>query len=278
MQAIRFDNVTYRYKTDETPVLAVDNLSLTIEEGQFVVVLGANGSGKSTLAKMMNGLLTPTKGHVTVYGDDTLTEQDDVIFRIRSLVGMVFQNPDNQMVASIIEDDVAFGPENLGVEHDEMVRRVQWALDAVGMLAYRRHTPQKLSGGQKQRVAIASVLAMQPKVLVLDESTAMLDPQGRAEVMDVLRRLNRENGITVVHITHHMDECVDAHRALVLSRGRLVFDGTPVDLFGHTQLAGWGLELPPVVDIVARLRLAGLPLDPSICHLQQLEDALCRLS
>lgn len=278
MQAISLDNVTYRYKTDEGPLVAVDNLSLTIEEGSFVVVLGANGSGKSTLAKMLNGLLTPTKGKVTVYGDDTLTEQDEVIFRIRSLVGMVFQNPDNQMVASIIEDDVAFGPENLGVPHDEMVQRVEWALGAVDMLAYRRHTPQKLSGGQKQRVAIAAVLAMRPKVLVLDESTAMLDPQGRAEVMQVLHRLNHDNGITVVHITHHMEECVDADRALVMSHGHLVYDGTPIDLFGHTKLTAWGLELPPVVQMVALLNEAGLDLDPSICHLQQLEEALCRLS
>ena len=278
MQAISLTNVTYQYKTEDAPLVAVNNLSLDIEEGQFTVLVGANGSGKSTLAKMLNGLLVPTKGKVTVYGDDTSVDDDATIFRIRSCVGMVFQNPDNQMVASIIEDDVAFGPENLGVPHDEMVARVEWALDAVGMLEYRHHTPQKLSGGQKQRVAIASVLAMRPKVLVLDESTAMLDPQGRREVLEVLKRLNAE-GLTVVLITHHMDECVDAHRALVLNDGTIAYDGTPDGLFASPEvIAKAGLELPPVAAIADILRQKGIALHPGIRHLDQLEEEICRLS
>ena len=279
MQAIALNNVTYRYKTEDTPVTALNDLSLTVEEGQFVVLLGGNGSGKSTLAKLLNGLLVPTRGSVLVYGDDTAVEDDATVYRIRSCVGMVFQNPDNQMVASIIEDDVAFGPENLGVPHDEMVRRVEWALDAVGMLDYRRHTPQKLSGGQKQRVAIASVLAMRPKVLVLDESTAMLDPKGRAEVMAVLRRLNQSEGLTVIHITHHMDECVDAHRAVVLQQGRIAYDGAPAALFADEGLVTRaGLELPPVAQIASLLAQRGVPVDAGICHLSQLEECLWRLS
>lgn len=279
MQVIELTNVTYRYKTEGEPLTAVDNVSLSFEEGQFAVLLGSNGSGKSTLAKLLNGLLLPTKGKVSVYGDDTLDKESTTIFRIRSTVGMVFQNPDNQMVASIVEDDVAFGPENLGIEHEEMVSRVDWALEAVDMSAYRKHTPQKLSGGQKQRVAIASVLAMRPKVLVLDESTAMLDPKGRAEVMSVLKRLNKQEGLTVIHITHHMDECVDADRALVMDKGHLLFDGTPSALFGNVQLVKQaGLELPPVCEIAACLRRSGIALGDDICRLQELEDALCRLS
>lgn len=278
MQAITVDNVSYRYLIDDAELTAVDRVSLSIEEREFVVLLGANGTGKSTLAKMLNGLLVPQEGTVTVYGDSTSDEKDEVIFRIRSTVGMVFQNPDNQMVASIIEDDVAFGPENLGVPHDEIVERVEWALNAVGMLDYRRHTPLKLSGGQKQRVAIASVLAMKPKVLVLDESTAMLDPMGRAEVLSVLHDLNRRENMTVVLITHHMDECVGADRAVVLEDGHVAFSGKPHDLFADEALVTrCGLELPPVAKIASLLHDKGYAVDAGECDLNDLAEQICRL-
>lgn len=278
MQAITVDNVSYRYLIDDAELTAVDRVSLSIEEREFVVLLGANGTGKSTLAKMLNGLLVPQEGTVTVYGDSTSDEKDEVIFRIRSTVGMVFQNPDNQMVASIIEDDVAFGPENLGVPHDEIVERVEWALNAVGMLDYRRHTPLKLSGGQKQRVAIASVLAMKPKVLVLDESTAMLDPMGRAEVLSVLHDLNRRENMTVVLITHHMDECVGADRAVVLDDGHVAFSGKPHDLFADEALVTrCGLELPPVAKIASLLHDKGYAVDAGECDLNDLAEQICRL-
>ena len=278
MQAITVDNVSYRYLIDDAELTAVDRVSLSIEEREFVVLLGANGTGKSTLAKMLNGLLVPQEGTVTVYGDSTSDETDEVIFRIRSTVGMVFQNPDNQMVASIIEDDVAFGPENLGVPHDEIVERVEWALNAVGMLDYRRHTPLKLSGGQKQRVAIASVLAMKPKVLVLDESTAMLDPMGRAEVLSVLHDLNRRENMTVVLITHHMDECVGADSAVVLEDGHVAFSGKPHDLFADEALVTrCGLELPPVAKIASLLHDKGYAVDAGECDLNDLAEQICRL-
>ena len=278
MQAITMQDVSYHYSVDEAELTAVDGVSLEIEEHEFVVLLGSNGSGKSTLAKMMNGLLVPQTGTVTVYGDCTSEETDDVVFRIRSTVGMVFQNPDNQMVASIIEDDVAFGPENLGVPHDEIVERVKWALEAVGMYEYRSHTPLKLSGGQKQRVAIASVLAMKPKVLVLDESTAMLDPVGRTEVMQVLHDLNRKEGLTVVLITHHMEECVGADRAVVMKAGKIVYQGTPHSLFADEQLVvSCGLELPPVAKVATLLSQRGFAVDGGECDLTRLTEQICRL-
>lgn len=278
MQAISMQDVTFRYTAEEADSVAVNRVSLDIHEHEFVVLLGSNGSGKSTLAKMMNGLLVPSEGKVTVYGDTTDNEADEVVFRIRSTVGMVFQNPDNQMVASIIEDDVAFGPENLGVPHDEIVERVEWALGAVGMFEYRKHTPLKLSGGQKQRIAIASVLAMRPKVLVLDESTAMLDPMGRKEVMQVLYDLNKKEGITVVLITHHMDECVLADRAIVMQKGRLVFDDTPRALFANRQMvADCGLELPPVTKIASLLADRGLAVDGGEFDVDRLAEQICNL-
>lgn len=277
MRAIECIDVCYTYPGEQAQV-ALSNVSFSIAEGSFVVLLGANGCGKSTLAKMLNGLLTPTEGKVTVFGEDTATEDNATIFGIRSTVGEVFQNPDNQMVASIIEDDVAFGPENLGVPREEIVERVEWALRSVGMLAYRGHTPTKLSGGQKQRVAIAGVLAMRPRVLVLDESTAMLDPQGRKEVMEVLHRLHKEEGLTVLHITHHMDECIDADRALVMDEGRILFDGTPAELFADSALVKRArLELPPVALIAHKLHNNGLSIDAGICYVDKLVDAISKL-
>ena len=277
MPCITLDNVCYQYKTDDVPQVALDHASLSIDEGQFVVLLGANGSGKSTLAKLLNGLLVPSSGKVTVFGDDTASEEDEVIYRIRSTVGMVFQNPDNQMVASIIEDDIAFGPENLGIPREEIAERVRWALEAVGMWEYRTHTPERLSGGQKQRIAIAGILAMKPKVLVLDESTAMLDPRGRREVLSVLRDLNRQ-GLTVILITHHMDECIGADRAVVLHEGKVVFDDKPPVLFADEQLAPrWGLELPSVARLSLALPTLGLaPLDDP-CDEEGLLNALLTL-
>ena len=275
MQAISLANVSYRYPVDDTELVAVDHVDLRIDEGEFVVLLGTNGSGKSTLAKMMNGLLVPQEGAVSVYGDSTADERDEVIFRIRSTVGMVFQNPDNQMVASIIEDDVAFGPENLGVPRDEMIERVKWALESVGMYAYRQHTPLKLSGGQKQRVAIASVLAMKPKVLVLDESTAMLDPVGRAEVMQVLRDLNRREGLTVVLITHHMDEALEADRVVVMDSGAIAMDGTPREIFAQVErLHSLGLAAPDTAELLHLLRSAGAELPQGALTAAECADAI----
>ncbi len=278
MRAIEIKNVYYEYPIDsEKGVLALDDITLDIEEGQFVVLCGANGSGKSTLAKLLNGLILPTKGNVLIYGADTVTENPEDIFKIRSKVGMVFQNPDNQMIASIIEDDIAFGPENLGIKREEIAERVEWALNAVGMLELRRHTPFKLSGGQKQRIAIAAVLAMRPKILVLDESTAMLDPKGRVEVMEVIKRLNREENITVLHITHHMEECVGASRVLVMKEGRLVFDGKPEALFARYDFAkDCMLELPVINYIVYLLRQQGIEL-PEVGTEEEFTEALCRL-
>lgn len=278
MQAIELRNVEYEYPIDsESSIVALKNVNLKIFEGQFVVLCGANGSGKSTLAKLLNGLIMPTKGDVFVYGANTDTEKDNDIFSIRSKVGMVFQNPDNQMIASIIEDDIAFGPENLGVPREEIGQRVEWALNVVGMIEMRRHTPFKLSGGQKQRIAIAAVLAMKPKVLVLDESTAMLDPKGRAEVMKVIRRLNREENITVIHITHHMEECIGADRVLVMKEGELVFDDKPESLFEQYDFAKeCKLELPILSYIRYLLSNKGIDL-PDIMDIEGFAEAICRL-
>ncbi|MBQ9369737.1 MAG: energy-coupling factor transporter ATPase [Clostridia bacterium] len=273
---ITFDHVTYEYPTDGTPVPAVKDVSLEIADGSFVCVLGENGSGKSTLAKLMNGLLVPTDGDVRVDGASTNTEDEDALFAIRKKVGMVFQNPDNQMIASIIEDEIAFGPENLGVPREEIEERITYALEAVGMTQPRHHTPEKLSGGQKQRIAIASVLAMRPSTLVLDESTAMLDPKGRREVMEVIRELNRQ-GITIVLITHYMEETVRADRVIVMSEGAVVMDGTPAEIFGDTEaVRRYHLELPISDYLAEKLREAGLSLPHKIYDEKSLAEEICR--
>ena len=273
---IRFDNVTYEYPAEENAVVAVREVNLTIEDGSFVCICGENGSGKSTLAKLMNGLLQPTSGVVTVDGRSTATEEETELFAIRQKVGMVFQNPDNQMVASIIEDEIAFGPENLGVPREEIGERITYALEAVGMTEYRHHTPYKLSGGQKQRIAIASVLAMKPKTLVLDESTAMLDPKGRAEVMKVARELNAQ-GITIVLITHFMEEATRADRVVVMKDGRVVMDGTPEVIFRDREaIARYDLELPVTDAIAAELAADGFPLQDKIYSESALAEAICR--
>ncbi len=260
---IEVQGLTFRYTTEEGVAPTVlDRLNLAIEEGSFVAILGHNGSGKSTLAKHFNAILLPTEGTVTVCGIDTADEAR--LLDIRRQVGMVFQNPDNQIVASVVEEDVAFGPENLGVPSDEIRRRVDAALQAVGMSGFARHAPHLLSGGQKQRVAIAGVLAMEPRCLVLDEPTAMLDPVGRQEVLDVVRRLNREQGITVILITHHMDEAALADRLIVMHDGRIVGDGAPARVFQDVDgLRRLGLEVPETVSLMYELRRNGVnaPLD-----------------
>ena len=255
---LKTENLTFRYTTEEGAAPTVlDGVSLSIRRGEFVAVLGHNGSGKSTLAKHFNAILLPSGGRVYVDGLDTCGE--DKLLDIRRQVGMVFQNPDNQIVASVVEEDVAFGPENLGVPSAEIRERVDRALAAVGMADYARHAPHLLSGGQKQRVAIAGVLAMRPRCIVLDEPTAMLDPVGRREVLDTIRYLNREQGITVVLITHHMDEAAQAGRVVVMHDGHIVADDSPALVFQNVDgLRSLGLEVPEPVALLYELRQAGV--------------------
>ena len=262
--AIRVEHLEYSYPgVDDTPGVAVfKDLSLTVEEGSFVAVLGGNGCGKSTLAKHFNTILLPCGGSVSVFGMDTADEEK--LIQIRRTVGMVFQNPDNQIVANVVEEDVAFGPENLGIASPAIRKRVDEALKQVGMYEYREHAPHLLSGGQKQRVAIAGVIAMEPKCIVLDEPTAMLDPRGRREVMDTILKLNREKGITVVLITHHMDEAAKAQRVIVLHKGQVALDGTPGQVFSQVEkLHSIGLAAPETVELCWELNKNGftLPLE-----------------
>ena len=263
---IEVRDLTFAYPAQEEEqqqgTVALRNVDLTIEKGSFVAVLGHNGSGKSTLAKHMNAVLLPSGGRVFVAGMDTLDEQQ--IIAIRRAVGMVFQNPDNQIVANVVEEDVAFGPENLGVPSADIRRRVDEALAAVGMDAFTRHAPHLLSGGQKQRIAIAGIIAMAPQCIVLDEATAMLDPAGRREVLATIQTLHREMGITVVLITHHMDEAILADRVVVMNEGRVAMDGTPTEVFTRVEeLEEMGLTVPDTVQLLHRLRAAGydVPLD-----------------
>jgi energy-coupling factor transport system ATP-binding protein len=258
---IQTDALSFSYPVEEGQrrTTALDNVTLSIEKGSFVVVLGHNGSGKSTLAKHMNAVLLPSGGAVYVEGMDT--KKEELLLEIRRRVGMVFQNPDNQIVANVVEEDVAFAPENLGVPTAEIRRRVDDALAAVGMTEFTRHAPHLLSGGQKQRVAIAGVIAMEPECIVLDEATAMLDPSGRREVLDTVHRLNRERGITVVHITHHMSEAEDADRVIVMNDGVVAMDGTPRDIFSRVEeLRSLGLAAPDTVELLRRLNRHGMDL------------------
>ena len=262
--AIKTEHLAYTYPgVNDTPGVAVfEDLDFSVEEGTFVAVIGSNGCGKSTLSKHFNSILLPCGGKVYVYGMDTANEEN--LIPVRRNVGMVFQNPDNQIVANVVEEDVAFGPENLGVAPDEIRQRVDNALKQVGMYEYRAHAPHLLSGGQKQRVAIAGVIAMEPKCIILDEPTAMLDPKGRREVMETVQRLNREKGITVILITHHMNEAAMAHRVVVLDRGKVALDGTPREVFSQVdKLHSLGLAAPDTVELCYSLNTAGfnLPLD-----------------
>lgn len=268
---IKIENISFSYSETEKPV--IENLSLEIERGSFVAVLGHNGSGKSTLAKHLNAILRPSSGRVLVNGMDTRDE--DRLLDIRRCVGMVFQNPDNQIVASVVEDDVAFAPENLGVEPAEIRRRVDSALKAVGMYDFRLHAPHLLSGGQKQRVAIAGVLAMMPECIVLDEPTAMLDPVGRREVLEAIEKMRREKGMTVILITHHMDECINADRLLVMSGGKICHDGTPREVFSRVEeMKALGLAVPETTQLLYGLRHGGFELGLEALSVEECATAI----
>jgi energy-coupling factor transport system ATP-binding protein len=261
---IEINDVTFRYQSEEeNNVNILENINLNIKKGEFISVLGHNGSGKSTLAKLCNAILTPTSGVVLSYGFDTADE--DRLFDIRRKIGMVFQNPDNQLVATVVEEDVAFGLENIGVPTDKMRIRVDEALKAVDRYEYRGHAPHKLSGGQKQRVAIAGIIAMKPECIVLDEPTAMLDPRGREEVMNTVRMLNRDFGITIILITHYMEEAAQADRIIVIDGGKVLIDGKPEDVFSKvTLLKSVGLDVPQVTELMYLLSTQGLGTDTHI--------------
>ncbi len=276
---IEIENLHFRYEPsgeDLTSPEVLKGINLTIKEGEFVAVLGHNGSGKSTLAKHLNAILLPTEGKVTVDGIDTADENR--LFELRRRAGMVFQNPDNQIVSSIVEEDVAFALENLGVTYEEMRRRVDDALRSVNMYEYRLHSPAQLSGGQKQRVAIAGIIAMQPKCIILDEPTAMLDPSGRREVMATIKRMNREHGITVVLITHYMDEAAQSDRVAVIDKGRLVMDGKPEKVFSQVdRMKNIGLDVPQVTELAWELNKAGYDISPEIITEDECIEAVLRL-
>ncbi|MBQ6540619.1 MAG: energy-coupling factor transporter ATPase [Oscillospiraceae bacterium] len=277
MSIIDFKKTTFSYKDDDglPKKPAIYKIDLEIEPGTFVAVLGHNGSGKSTLAKHCNGILVPDSGTVTVYGMDT--EDEDMLLDIRRRVGMVFQNPDNQIVANVVEEDVAFAPENLGVEPGKIRERVDKALKTVGMYDYRLHAPHLLSGGQKQRIAIAGVLAMAPKCIVFDEPTAMLDPGGREDVIRIIRELKENLGVAVVLITHHMEETVHADRLIVMDRGRIVMDGTPEEVFTKVeQVRGYGLDVPETTELLWELNKKGCELPLSALTVDECADALYR--
>lgn len=273
---IRFKDVNFTYSRNqgEETWAALKDINLSINKHEFVAVLGHNGSGKSTLAKHVNALLTPTSGQVVVGGLDTANYEH--VWEIRQMAGMVFQNPDNQLVATTVEEDVAFGPENLGIPTEEIQRRVTESLQAVDMLHYRMHSPHQLSGGQKQRVAIAGMISMRPDCIVLDEPTAMLDPEGRREVMNTIHRLNKEEGITVLHITHHMDEVIGADRVVVMDQGQIVLEGTPRDVFSQVdRLRELHLDVPQVTDLAQRLRKRGLTVPQGTLTVNEMVMQLC---
>ena len=255
---------------------AIDGVDLEIEEGSFTAILGHNGSGKSTLAKHINGLLLPTEG--TVWVGEIDTKEEDRIWDVRKTAGMVFQNPDNQIIGNIVEEDVGFGPENIGVPTDEIWKRVDESLKAVGMTAYRKQSPNKLSGGQKQRVAIAGVMAMRPRCIILDEPTAMLDPHGRKEVIRTIRQLNQAEGITVLLITHYMEEAIDADRIIVMDDGKIVMDGKPKEIFSRVrELKTYGLDVPQATELAFELKEAGMPLSDGILSREELVKELLPL-
>ena len=260
---IEVNNVTFKYDEENEEKSAVRALNLSIEKGSFTVILGHNGSGKSTLAKLLNGMLKPTQGNVIVDGMDTTDENNE--YEIRRRLGLVFQNPDNQIICTIVEEDVAFGPENLGVEPKEIRRRVDKALESVGMSSFAKSAPHQLSGGQKQRVALAGILAMEPECIVLDEPTAMLDPIGRREVINTITKLNREKNITIILITHFMEEAANANRVLVMNKGKIVADGKPNEVFSMTDvLKDSGLSLPQTTELLSELKKSGLNINTGI--------------
>ena len=275
---IECKNVVFKYSTGEEGIekLAIDGLNLEVNKGEFLVILGHNGSGKSTVAKHMNALLVPTEGTVIVNGLDTTDENN--IWDIRSSAGMVFQNPDNQLVATIVEEDVAFGPENLGVPPNEIRKRVDESLKKVGMYEYRRHAPHLLSGGQKQRVAIAGVLAMKPECIIFDEPTAMLDPSGRKEVLKNIKEINDNNGITIVLITHNMDEAAQADRVIVMDDGKIMLEGKPREVFSNVkQMKEIGLDVPQVTELCYELKNSGININTNILNVDEMVNAICQL-
>lgn len=276
---IHAENLWYSYEENEQQVPVLRGISLDIDKGEYVAILGHNGSGKSTFAKLLNGILEPEAGVLSVAGTLLSSPEltDDDIFKLRREVGMVFQNPDNQLVATIVEDDVAFGPENLGVPSDEIRRRVDAALETVGMSEYARHEPHRLSGGQKQRVAIAGLIAMRPSCMIFDESTAMLDPAGRREVIHTFEKLNREEGITVLTITHYMNEAARADRVIVIDDGRILADGTPREIFADPErLINAGLDVPQCTSLVHALRAEGAVIDGEPVTAEECADLICR--
>ena len=274
---VQVKKLKFEYKNvDETDLIALNNVNLEVVKGEHVVIIGHNGSGKSTLAKHMNALLYPTSGEVIVAGMDT--RDPDKLWAIRQTAGMVFQNPDNQIVATIVEEDVAFGPENLGILPEEIASRVTAALERVDMINHRHKAPHLLSGGQKQRIAIAGVIAMKPDCIIFDEPTAMLDPSGRKEVIDAMKILNQEEGITVIHITHFMEEAVDAHRVVVMEDGRLVMQGTPREIFARVdELKSLGLDVPQMTDLASELRKEGIDLPVDVLTVEEMVTHLCQL-
>ncbi|WP_416197364.1 MAG: energy-coupling factor transporter ATPase [Sporanaerobacter sp.] len=270
---INLENVNYEYKSSEGEFMALKGINLEVKKGEFLVVLGHNGSGKSTLAKLINALLLPTSGKVYVNGMDTTDEEK--IWDIRRTAGMVFQNPDNQIVATIVEEDVAFGPENQGIEPREIRKRVDKALEIVEMTKYKKHAPHLLSGGQKQRIAIAGILAMNPECIILDEPTAMLDPTGRSEVMKTVRKLNKEQNKTIVHITHYMEEAVEADRIVVMEEGQIVMEGTPRQVFSQVdKMKELGLDVPQVTELAHELKKEGIDIPEDILTVEELVRAL----
>ena len=273
---IEVNNVSFEYITDENMLKAIDNLNLQVKEGEFVAIIGHNGSGKSTLSKNLNAILFPTEGNILINKMDT--REEDKLWDIRQTAGMVFQNPDNQIVATVVEEDVAFGPENLGIEPNEIRKRVEDSLKSVGMYELRDRQPHLLSGGQKQRVAIAGIIAMKPKCIIFDEATAMLDPSGRKEVMKTIKRLNKEDNITTLHITHFMEEVLGADKVVVMNHGCKVTEGTPMEVFSRSRLLEEvGLKVPRTIELARRLKSAGWDVDENCTDATELGGRVCQL-
>ena len=275
-EIVRVENLVFRYDDEIITKNAVDDVSLNIEEGEFVVIIGHNGSGKSTLAKHFNGIFYPTQGDVYIKGMNT--KDDSLIWEIRQKAGMVFQNPDNQIVATIVEEDVAFGPENLGIEKSIIRKRVDEALALVNMTEFAKKQPHNLSGGQKQRVAIAGIIAMRPDCIIFDEPTAMLDPSGRKEVVDTILKLNKEEGKTIIHITHFMDEATNADKVIVMDEGKITMQGKPREIFARVEeLNALGLDVPQMTELSYELGLEGVRLREDILTVEEMVDELCQL-
>lgn len=273
---VSVEDISFEYITEDTKFKAIDKLSLHVKQGEFVVVIGHNGSGKSTLSKNLNAILMPTSGSIYINGLNT--KEEDKLWDIRQTAGMVFQNPDNQIVATIVEEDVAFGPENLGIDPPEIRKRVEESLKSVGMYEMRDRQPHLLSGGQKQRVAIAGIIAMKPKCIIFDEATAMLDPSGRKEVMKTIKRLNKEENISIMHITHFMEEAVDADRVVVMEKGRKVLEGTPKEVFSQVErLKNIGLDVPYMTELSKVLKEEGIDIDGDILTVDEMVVKLCQL-